>query len=401
MHDFFIKVGKEKVTIDKRVFLVLLELSPIKQYRAYVDAVSDSDITFANLKMLAEKADVPYPLFFASKDKVDLHLKDKDLNLFQKLPSKNEIRLASRGAMKVEDIELIVRDIARKQEFLKNRVLPSSAENTFIGSVAKKVKQKVSNEKIAEQIRDYLEIDLASIRKLPKDRVLDYLRKRAENKDIFISFSSYNYMPQNIDREVGLSGVCIKDKKFPYVFINTRDGDEQPKILESSGRQIFTLVAMLVCIAMNKFVLSTKKGKSGETEYKQVFSIVGEILIPRKDLITIKISTLEELKQHSQFFKVTPSMLLARLLELKHIAPKLAAAFRKELASEIKGATGNHPRQPLQTTGYGKYNGDRFSREVVRAHKAGKVSFDEVKNVLFRKGKMDLSLFQEYSNVFK
>lgn len=401
MHDFFIRVGKERVRIDRRVFLALLELSPIKQYKAYADAVSENEISLTNLKMLSRKADVPYPLFFAPKDKVEKHMKDKEQNLFQKLPSKAEISLTSRGAMKIQDIELIVRDLARKQEFLKKRVLPNAVESTFIGSIAKAVKQKVANEQLALQVRDYLEIDLADVRKLSKDKVLSYLCKKAEDKGIFISFSSYNYMPQNIDREVGLSGVCIKDKKFPYIFINTRDGDVQPKILETSGRQIFTLMAMLVCIAMNKFVLTTKKGKAAAAGYRQVFSIVGEILIPKGDLAGVTVSTLDELKINARFFKVTPSMLLARLMELRRIAPRLAAIFRKELADEIKAAPGNHPMQPLQTTGYGKYNGDRFSREVVRAHKGGRVSYDEAKNVLFRKGKMDASLFQEYSTLFK
>jgi hypothetical protein len=158
---------------------------------------------------------------------------------------------------------------------------------------------------------------------------------------------------------------------------------------------------MLVCIAMNKFVFSTKKGQTKSDETKKVFSIVGELLIPRKDAESITVSSLEDLKDGARFFKVTPSMLLVRLRELRLIDKPTADRFREILSDEIKKASSNPKRRPLQITGYSKYNGTRFSREVVRAHAGGKISTEEVRNVLFRKGKMDPSLFQEYSERFK
>jgi len=401
MNDFFVKVGKEKIKIDKRTFLVLLDLSPIKQYVSYQNAVAINEIKFADLKELSSKANIPYPLFFATKTIIDIHIKDKAKSLFEKLPSKTEMQLNSRGKMRLEDIELIVKDLGRKQEFLKNRILTTSKDNSFVGLVAKKLKEKKQNYELADDIRSRLGVDLSVIRKISKEDVLQYLCDKSEEQGVLVSFSSYDYMPQNIDKELGVSGFCVKDKKFPYVFINTRDGDENPKILETSGRQIFTLVAMLVCIAMNKFIFSTKKEQTKSDETKKIFSIVGELLIPKKDAESITISSLEDLKEGARFFKVTPSMLLVRLRELRLIDKPTADRFRETLREEIKKVSSGHLRRPLQITGYSKYNGTRFSREVVRAHAGGKISAEEVRNVLFRKGKMDPRLFQEYSEKFK
>ena len=394
MDKFFIKIKTERIQIDKKVFVSLFDITPIKQYVAYQKAISENEISFTDLKILAEKADIPYPLFFAPKNIVDTQIKDKNKNLFEKLPTKKEMQMGFRGGMKLADVELIVKDIGRKQEFLKKRIYTPRFDNKFIGLVSKKVKMGETNIIIAKDIREYLDIDLVEMRKLPKAGVLDYICRKAEKKDIFVSFSSHDYMPQNLDINIGLSGLCIKDKKYPFIFINTRDGDAKPKILESSGRQIFTLISMLVHISMNKFFLSTKTGHMKDKNTKQIFSIVGEILIPETDIVNLHISNLDDLKYNSKIFKVTPSMLLSRLQELKLIPKPLADNLRFNLSKEILSIKPGIPRRPLPINGYAKYNGERLFRDVIRANQSGKVSQIETKNILFRKGKMDTALFQ-------
>ena len=172
MDKFFIKIKTEKVEINKKVFLSLLNISHVKEYSSYKNAITDNEISLSHLKDLSEKADTPYPLFFAPLNIVNKQIKDKENELDQKLPSKKEIRLAFRGKMKSNDIELIVKDLARKQEFLK-RILPMTPENSFVGSVSHKIIMGVSNKDIAKNIRDYFKIDLNHIRNMPKDDVLN------------------------------------------------------------------------------------------------------------------------------------------------------------------------------------------------------------------------------------
>lgn len=401
MSDFYVKINREKIKIEEKVFLELLDLSPIKEFVAYKKAISNKKISFSDLKDLASKADIPYPLFFAPLSIVNKQVKNKNKQLFEKLPSKMEMRLSSRGEMSANDIELIAKDLGRKQEFLKTRILTESSENPFLGFVSKKIKVGVSNQEIAEDIKEYLDIDLDVLRGLSKDGVLEYLVSKSESKSILVSFSSHNFMPQRLNKDLGLSGICIKDKKFPYIFINTRDGDEKPKIIEASGRQIFTLLSMLVSISMNKFVFSSTKGKIKSESNKRIYSIVGEILIPKNDIIGLKIRDLDDLKLYSGVFKVTPSMLLMRLKEEGLVSKKLSDIFWAKLFQEVKDAEPKQKNHPLLINGYGKYNGVRFSQEVIRAHKKGLVSGSDVKNILFRKGKMNPTLLSDYSQKFK
>jgi Zn-dependent peptidase ImmA (M78 family) len=401
MDQILIKIGKEEVEVAKQIFLLLLDASPARAYVSYTNAISNNQIRFSDLKDLAAKANVPYPLFFAPLAEVQRQIKDKEQNLFEKLPSKAEMRLVGRGSFGVEDVDLIVRDLGRKQEFLKNRVIRGARLNPFIGYVAKKMKEPHTNRELADDIRSYLGINLDVLRTLSKAEVVNYIRERAEQNNILISFSSYNFMPQNLDPNLGLSGLCIKDKKFPFIFINTRDGDDKPRILESDGRQVFTLTAMLVCIAMNRFIFSTKTPKRGDSLSRKVFLIAGEILIPQEDVNDLEVNSLEDLKTESSKLKVTPSMLLSRLLECRLIDPKLAECLREALRDELNSIPPSPKRPPRQTTGYGKYNGTRLSHEVVKAFKENKISQDEMKNILFRKGKMDSNLLQEYGERFK
>lgn len=395
MDNLYVIINKERVSIDKDVFVNLLDFSVVQELKVYIDTIANHEIRFRDLKLLAQKADVPYPLFFAAKDKVQKQLANKDKRIYSKLPSKDEIKLSSRGRLEVRDIELIAKDLSRRQEFLKTRVLPKSDLNTFVGCVAKMIKAGNTNEAIATEIKSILQLDLNLLRSFPKKKGLEYIRNKAEMQGVFVSFSSHNYMPQNINKEVEFSGICVKDKMFPFVFINTRDGDENPKILEPDGRQIFSLLSMLVCIALNWFVISIKTKDKDEGIHNTVFAIVGELLIPAVDLLNLKLTRLDDVKEYAEYFKVTPSMLLMRLKELKKIDQATFDVFMSTLSEERKKAS-KHRNAPLQINAYAKYNGERFSKEIIRAYRLGNIEQEEVKSLLFRRGKMSPGLLDEY-----
>lgn len=402
MEKMYVKTDKQKTEISKSTFEKLLDFPWIKDLKCYKVAEILNQISLANLKNLAIRADVPYPLFFAPESIVNLHITDNQKRLEARIPTKDEITLSSRGSFKGEDIELLAKDLGRKQFFLGNRILKLNQKNTFVGCIADKVKKNFSNEEIANILRDKLSIDLKVLRRGSKEKVLEYFVEKVENLDILVSFSSHNYMPQKIGKNVLMSGICIKDNKFPYIFINTRDGDDDPRILETPGRQVFTLVSMVVCVAMNKFVFSNIRGKQKDLAQKKLFSIAGEILIPKVDLKDIKIISLDDVETYAGFFKVTPSMLLFRLDELNMLDKKAINQFREMLSDKLKKAERKgSKRSPLPINGYSKYNGSRFSKEVVRAYKKKIISQEEVGNVLFRKGKINQTLFQNYIQKFE
>ena len=399
MNSFYVRLGNSEIEIEKRVFLALLNIPFVMAYRAYARAVEENAISISDLKKLAEKADVPYPLFFASHKHATQQIRRKDDFLAKKLPTKRELMLSCRGSVSISAIELIGRDLGRKQEFLKSKILPGATANNFVGCVAKAVKLGGSDVELAEAIRSKLRIDLGELRKLSKKKVLAYIVEKAEAAGLLVSFSSYNYMPQRIERTAQFSGLCIKDKKFPFVFINTRDGDEEPIILESDGRQIFTLLAMLVFAAMGKFVLGNHQGKKSNQPTNKAYMIVGEILIPKKDLHAVKVANLKDLKELSAVFKVTPSMVLRRL-QVLGMNSELVKTLRAELRSELAAAEPPHKRSVLPLHGFEKYNGQRFSREVVRAYRMEKISRDDFDNVLFRRRRATPELVRAYVERF-
>lgn len=397
MGEIVVKINREALNIDKQVFIDLLDISPLQEYKKYSETITNNRISFPDLKELATRGGIPYTLFFAPREIVQKQIEEKNKNLIQKIPTKDELKIGTRGFVEIKDIELIVKDIGRKQEFLKNRILTSASQNIYIGSIVKKVKQGSSIEEIAEGIRNEFDVDLSFLRTLSKEKVLDYLRSCIEKKGILVSFSSHNYMPQNLDKELTISGICIKDKKFPFIFINTRDGDEKPRIIESSGRQIFTLLTMIACIGLNQFVLSSKKGKSKNDVSKLAYKVASEILIPKNQLTAIIPLQLDTLKEKAHFFRVTPSMLLYHLKENKKIDATSAETLWAQLKVEAQKKEPKVKHSPLPVTGYSKYNGDRFSKEIVKAYTEGTITHLEVKNILFRKGKkMDATLWTKY-----
>ncbi len=402
MDDIHVTIGREEIAINRDVFLILLEFPPIKQRAPYKKALEVGKITLDNLRLLSTEANVPYPLFFASQELLKEQVRDQKKELFEKMPSKDEIRLSSRGKMKSDDIALIVKDLGGKQDLLKKRILQNEADNKFVGLILKSQKTGVVICDLATETRNYFGIDLVEFRKKNKTKALSYLCEKLEEKNIFVSRSSHNFMPQNIDKNIPLSGICVKDKKFPFIFINTRDGDNEPLILETEGRQTFTLVLMLVGIGMNKFVLSSKDKNSMSELERIIFKIAGEVLLPREDLLKVNLSGIGDLENWSTFFSVTPSMLLMRLKEERLINKSLAENYFQVLKEKSNMAKkGKAPkRSPLPENGYAKYNGERFSREVMLAHNHGKITRDESSLFLFKRRRVPQGLFEVYNKKF-
>ncbi len=400
MSDFFVGINKEKMQIDGGSLFDLLEIDPsVKEYARKF--IKDNTIAFTELKDIAERANIPYPLFFAPRDKIRKQIEDYRKNIENKFPAKDEITLSHRGVLQMNEAQLIVRDLARRQEFLKKYLITDAQDNGYIGYLQKEFKKGQSDEDLAKILREYFDIKLSHVRTMSKERGLVYICNKIEEKGIFISLSSHNYMPQNLGKDVEFSGMCVKDKKFPFIFINTRDGDETPLILETAGRQIFTVISMLVSIGMNIFAISNKKGSIKNPQYKKIFSITGATLIPKDDLVGVNVKDVEELKQYSGNFKVTPSMLLVRLEQLDLIDKNTARDCRIALARELTQKS-SQKRSPLPVNGYGKYNGTRFSGEVLRAYHAKKITSEQVKNILFRKGKkMNNELLSAYTRKFQ
>lgn len=114
-----VSVGRTATTsIDRSTFVRLLDSSVMCDAAPYVNALRDSRIRFKELVDLARGADIPYVLFFAPPNVVDAQIERK-LDILHEGVDDSEFRMSPRGSVRVTDVELIVKDIRRKQQLLK------------------------------------------------------------------------------------------------------------------------------------------------------------------------------------------------------------------------------------------------------------------------------------------
>ena len=113
-----VTLGGDRHAIDRRVFTALFEQSIVHGRKPYLDALTSSEISFDMLVRLARQAEIPYTLFWAPLETVEAQLRAKLDKLLAGL-GKDAFSLNSRSKVELRDVELIVKDLLRKQELLK------------------------------------------------------------------------------------------------------------------------------------------------------------------------------------------------------------------------------------------------------------------------------------------
>lgn len=184
-----VALDSKYVYIPKDVFTMLFENSHIYYKKDYTKALEDNKIKFAKLKELSREAGIPYSLFFAPIEKIEENINKNNEILFagiQEVP----IAIASRGDIRVRDINLIVKDIQKRQIFLaKNH--REIATNPMLN-----LRQQQTPTDMANLIIKTLNLDMEKFRKYSsKDSAYDYLVSCLENNNIIVSRSRKGVMP--------------------------------------------------------------------------------------------------------------------------------------------------------------------------------------------------------------
>lgn len=125
-----VMLNGKPVPIERRVFTALLDQSVVNDRAPVRKALETSRIPFRTLVELSRAAQIPYPLFFARFEVVDEQLKVKTAKLMSGF-TKQTFSMHSRNRVRLADVELIVKDLLRKQELLKAD--KSLARNEVVG----------------------------------------------------------------------------------------------------------------------------------------------------------------------------------------------------------------------------------------------------------------------------
>lgn len=365
-----VALGGSRHPIDREVFTALFEQSIVHGRKPYLDALSSSEISFDALVRLARQAEIPYTLFFAPLETVEAQVRAKLDKLLAGL-GKDAFSLNSRSRVELRDVELIVKDLLRKQELLK-RLDDSLTPNRIVGCLKRSTAGVAAD---AERLREMLGFSVKDLQACKnKAGALEHLITHFEAKQLLVSRSQQNFMPQNLPRGVKFSGMCVRDRKVPYLFLTGGDSGDNP---EPAGRQIFTLVLLAVLVAHGKFAPVTYDDYSDQPISAHEYELTEEILMPSESLSVLKIDSLERLKAVADTFRVTPSAMVMRTRRLGLLAPATADVYLGLLRAEFASRSRPRPKQPKAVNAIRRYNGTEFSKRMLQQLDRGGIGVRE------------------------
>lgn len=355
-----------RTPIEREVFVNLFENSVANGRSAYLRALDTMEVSFTDLVELARKADIPYSLFFAPRVLVQAQLRAKTDKLLQGM-TKDTFSLNSRATVELRDVELIVKDLLRKQMLLKKHD-KTLVKNPIAGLLRKEGR---TVEEDAVKMLGALGLEGGSIRAARnKSAALELMIKHLESRQVLVSRSVNNFMPQRL-QGVKFSGMTVRDPKVPYIFLAGGDhGDSQ----EPEGRQVFTLTLLAVLVARGIFAPVTYDGRSSAPDPGREYDIVGQILMPGDEVRCMDLGSLAAIKEAADLFKVTPSAMVVRAMRLQALRPDDAGAHLDALDAEYSNRPKPKPRTPKAINAIRTYNGREFSARMLGALDARKLS---------------------------
>jgi hypothetical protein len=372
--------GHSTTTIERETFVALIEDSWQREATEYLKALEASRISFTNLVSLGRSAEIPYTMFFAPIDVVEAQLKRKQEVLLRGV-SKGTFSLNSRGTVRLADVELIVKDMLRKQELLKG-LDPALPDNAFVGGL-RRSRRTVKGD--ADWLITQLGVDRSYLLRVKtKELAFEHFLDCLEEHNIFVSQSMRNYMPQAIPKRARFSGICIRDRKVPFLFVN--NGDHRDS-LEPAGRRLLTLALLTVCLARGKFKPVAYEDQSDDPIDNREYEIAEEMLMPAASVAGHEVSSLDDVKAHANTYCVTPSAFLMRARRLDLIDAVTARDFMAILREEFRNRPKTQARQPKPVNALRKYNSAEYSRSLLRQMDAKRLPASEITRVLFQNRK--------------
>lgn len=362
------------IPIDRGVFEALFENSPYGGYAAVKKALKSGEMPYGSLVSMARKAEIPYPLFFAPRDVVDEQLRLNNERLLTGFSKRSEFSMNSRNKVDLNEVQLIVKNLQHKQDYLKR---DDSLGECPIVRLLKKPGATPKDD--AAKLMAVLDLAPTELRGLKnKGEALLHLIDKLEAQQVFVAQSAKNYMPQQMPEGATFSGMTVKDKKVPFIFIAS--GDEGEKY-EPLGRRVFTLTLLAVLIARGRFVTATYNGNTPDKTSEREYAITAEILMPEVDFRKADLSDLDAIQAVSDSFKVTPSAVVMRARRLGLLTKDEAIRYFAELDAAY--VANPYLRSARGFKALLKYNGPECSRRMLALYDSRTVNTGEFCRVMF------------------
>lgn len=361
-----VTLGGGVASIDREVFELLFDNSTVRNYKDYTTALSAGVIAFKDLLDLSRKAEIPYPLFFAPLPVVTAQVDLKTRKLLQGV-RKGTFSLNSRATIELADVELIIKDLVRKQELVKKHD-PTLKKNPIVGMLRRSTGGPVRDAQALLTALGFSTQDIQATKS--KTAAAELFVSRLEANHILVSRSVNGYMPQTLSK-AKFSGLTVRDNKVPYIFLTggSHGEDEEPV-----GRQVFTLALLAVLVARRVFVPVTMDTRQIKASPGPEYGIVAEMLMPAVQLRQCSLSSLDEVGEVADHFKVTPSAIVVRSALLKLLDRSVADDYLAELAKAYSARPKPPARTPKPVNAIRKYNGREFSVRMLDALDSGRIT---------------------------
>lgn len=346
------------VGVERAVYEALFENSVVRERAEVLRGLDRSRIRFADLRDLARKAEIPYCLFFAPKEFVDAQLKRKADVLVAGI-GKNTFSMGSRTRVRISDVELIVKDLIRKQQLLK-KLDVSLTDNAIVGGL-KRSRRTVQQD--ADWFRaafSFPENGLRGAR--TKESAFELLVALFEAQQVLVAQSQAGYMPQTIPSGVRFSGLSIRDSKIPFIFLSSGERDDE----EPAGRRILTLVLMGVLVARARFSAVGYDSATAEPIANREYELAEEVLMPAVEFRQLSMSDLDMIKDHADAYRLTPSAVLMRAVRLGLVSQEAASGHFQQLRHEYATREKSARSPSLLMNAVRKYNSREYSKRMLR-----------------------------------
>lgn len=378
----FINVIKNRnklFDIDRDVFETLFDHTIARRKVKFVRALKIGTIEYDDFIKLCRLAEVPYPLFFLSIEEVRKVILEYEKKVYFGV-SKDQMSIATRGELKLGDIALVLKDITRKQNFIKKYI---ENENELPG-LFKRHKGTVVER--AEMLREMMGYDIDIVAGLNKEKSYNVLNEGLAVKNVFLSLYAHNYTPQTIEQSLQFSGIAINDRKCPFLFIKA--GDNNSKI-ELWGRRLFTAALLLSCLCSGDCGPVTMDSKSGELVGDEHFLFAEEFLMPETRFGHEPINSINDVNIVASKYSVSDSAVVMRAFRLGLIDEHEKDAYLLTLRSQWDALTSKKGGgRPLALEkAINRYNNPAVVKLVVEQYRSKSLTANDAKNLLcYKKG---------------
>lgn len=385
--------NKRIIDIDPALIAKILNLYPdenLIQRPFFLRAMETEEISYVKLREECHKLHLPWQLFLL--DEMTL---EKEID---KIKSRRTIKfterlIANRGN-NGEGISLRIADrLISLQEFARRDI---QNNNSYCGLL-----KDIPPHLRSAAVMKHFNITPQDITGVGKERILERLIVCLERKDIRVSRGvlSNGILPEvkSIRQTYRKSsGFAIKDDKLPYIFLPNEIVDS-----ESHGRQILTLLVLIILIGLDTYNLYIKGDLEpyiqGHKGLQHAYTVATDILLP---LDATSDTDLTSVNSHAVFklsekWPLTPT---AIAITLRNRGVIKSSEELGEIINDIElrtdGFKSSVKRSSSMHNSIKKMCGDATNESIKSAIRSGSISSIQAQYLMF--GRVDKTGFEKY-----